>query len=143
MRDLNHDLKQLCNRNHDGANSTQSGRERKLTQIANQLHDLGYRNLSAQGLKGKHIDALVGKWKQDDLTAGTIKNRMSDLRWWAEKINKPSILAKDNDHYSIDRRVYVTNISKAQQLDQQKLNSISDPYVKMSLRLQEVFGLRR
>lgn len=143
MRQLNYDLKDICKRNHDGAKTTQSNRERKLTQIANQLHGLGYRNLGVRGLKSKHIDALVQKWKQDDLSAGTIKNRMADLRWWAEKINKPSILAKDNDHYSIDRRVYVTNISKAQELDHQKLDVISDPYVKMSLRLQEAFGLRR
>ena len=143
MRQLNYDLKQLCERNRDGSNSTQAGRERKLTQIANQLHDLGYRNLSAQGLKGKHIDALVNNWKLDDLTAGTIKNRMADLRWWAEKISKPSILAKGNDSYGIPNRVYVTNISKARELDAAKLDSISDPYVKMSLRLQEAFGLRR
>jgi integrase len=86
---------------------------------------------------------LVGRWTDEGLSAGTIKNRMAHLRWWSEKINKPSLIAKDNDHYAIDRRVYVTNISKAQELDQQKLDSISDPYVKMSLRLQEAFGLRR
>ena len=143
MRQLNYDLKEICKRNHDGANTTQSCRERRLTQIANQLHNLGYQNLTAQGLKPKHIDALVERWKDDGLSAGTIKNRMADLRWWSEKINKPSILAKDNDHYAIDRRVYVTNISKARELDQQKLDSISDPYVKMSLSLQEAFGLRR
>lgn len=143
MRDLNFDLKQLCDRNRDGANSTQGCRERRLTQIANQLHGLSYRNLTAQGLKPKHIDALVKQWKDEGLSAGTIKNRMADLRWWSEKINKPSILAKDNDHYGIDHRVYITNISKARELDQQKLDSISDSYVKMSLRLQEAFGLRR
>jgi site-specific recombinase XerC len=143
MRQLNYDLKQLCERNRDGSNSTQAGRERMLTQIANQLDDLNFKNLTAQGLKPKHIDALVGRWTDEGLSAGTIKNRMAHLRWWSEKINKPSLIAKDNDHYAIDRRVYVTNISKAQELDQQKLDSISDPYVKMSLRLQEAFGLRR
>lgn len=143
MKQLNYDLKQLCNRNKDGGHTTQANRESMLTQIANQLHDLGYRNLSAQGLKSKHIEALVEKWKQDDLADGTKKNRMAHLRWWAEKINKPSIIAKDNDHYGIGRRVYVTNISKAQELDQQKLDSITDQYVKLSLKLQESFGLRR
>lgn len=143
MRQLNYDLKQLCERNRDGSNSTQSNRERILTQIANQLHDSGYRNLTAQGLKPKHIDALVKRWKDEELSAGTIKNRMAHLRWSSEKINKPSLIAKDNDHYAIDRRVYVTNISKAQELDRQKLESISDAHVKMSLKLQEAFGLRR
>jgi hypothetical protein len=94
-------------------------------------------------LKNKHIEALVGKWGEDGLGVGTIKNRMSHLRWWAEKINKQSIIAKDNDHYGIDRRIYVTNISKARQLDQARLDSISDPYVQWSLKLQAVFGLRR
>ncbi len=143
MRQLNFDLKQLIKRNHDGAYSTQAGRERILTQVANQLHDLGYRNLAAQGLKTKHVDALVEKWKGEDLSAGTIKNRMAALRWWAEKINKPSLIAKDNDRYGIDHRVYVTNVSKACELDKEKLNKISDPYVRLSLKLQESFGLRR
>ena len=61
MKQLNYDLKQLCNRNKDGGHTTQANRESMLTQIANQLHDLGYRNLSAQGLKSKHIEALVEK----------------------------------------------------------------------------------
>lgn len=143
MRQLNYDLKQLCERNRDGSNSTQANREKMLTQVANQLHDLNFKNLMAQGLKPKHIDALVGRWKDAGLSAGTIKNRMAHLRWWSEKINKPSIIAKDNDSYGIDHRVYVTNISKAQELDQQKLESITDPNVKLSLRLQEAFGLRR
>ena len=143
MRQLNYDLKQLCGRNRDGSNSTQAGRERILTQIANQLDDLNFKNLTAQGLKPKHIDALVERWKDEGLSAGTIKNRMAHLRWWSEKINKPSIIAKGNDHFGIDHRVYVTNVSKAQQLDQQKLESISDAHVKMSLKLQEAFGLRR
>lgn len=143
MRELNYDLKQLCKRNHDGAKGTQAGRERILTQIADQLHESGYRNLSVGGLKPKHIDALVEKWKQDDLDVGTIKNRMAHLRWWAEKISKPSILTKGNDSYGIPNRVYVTNISKARELDAAKLDSISDPYVKMSLKLQEAIGLRR
>ncbi len=143
MRQLNYDLKQLCERNRDGSNSTQAGRERILTQIANQLDDLNFKNLTAQGLKPKHIDALVERWKDEGLSAGTIKNRMAHLRWWSEKINKPSIIAKGNDHFGIDHRVYVTNVSKAQQLDQQKLESISDAHVKMSLKLQEAFGLRR
>ena len=34
MRDLNYDLKQLCNRNRDGSYATQHDRERVLDQIA-------------------------------------------------------------------------------------------------------------
>nr|WP_279545431.1 integrase domain-containing protein [Pseudoteredinibacter isoporae] len=37
----------------------------------------------------------------------------------------------------------VAKTSKAQSLDQQKLNSITDPHIRMSLELQAAFGLRR
>jgi len=48
-----------------------------LHQIANQLHDMGFRQMQAESLKAKHIDALVKLWKASDLSAGVMKNRMS------------------------------------------------------------------
>ena len=59
MRDLNYELKQLCHRNPDGSYATQRDRERVLDQIANQLHDWGYRHMSAASLKSKHVERLV------------------------------------------------------------------------------------
>jgi hypothetical protein len=59
VRDQNYQLKQLCRRNKDGSFTTQRDRERLLTQMANQLHDLGYRHMSAQSLKPKHVEDLV------------------------------------------------------------------------------------
>ena len=43
MKTLNYQLKQLCRNNRDGSYTTQAGRERQLTLIANQLDALGYR----------------------------------------------------------------------------------------------------
>lgn len=45
--------------------------------------------------------------------------------------------------YGIARRVHVTNISKAQVLDTDKLALVTDPNTSMSLRPQAAFGLRR
>lgn len=143
MRQLNFELKSLCKRNRDGSYVTQANRERVLTLIADQLHALGYRNLTAAGLKSKHVEALVKHWQESDLTTGTIKNRMCQLRWWAEKVNKRAVIASSNDHYGIQKRTYVTNQSKAFNLNPENLDLISDPYVRMSLRLQQAFGLRR
>ena len=42
MKDLNYELKLLCQRNRDGSYATQHAREDILTQIANQLHALGF-----------------------------------------------------------------------------------------------------
>jgi integrase len=143
MRTLNRDFKLMCQRNRDGSFATQHDRERLLTMMANQLHEDGFKNLRAQGLRTKHVDHLVSRWQTEGASSGTMKNRMSALRWVAEKIGKENIVARDNAAYGIADRRYVTNESKAKELDQGKLDRVSDPYTAMSLRLQEAFGLRR
>jgi hypothetical protein len=143
MRDLNYELKQLCHRNRDGSYSTQRDRERMLDQIANQLHEWGYQHMGAGSLKSKHVDRLVESWKTAGLAVGTIKNRMAELRWWAEKIGRQKVVASDNAHYGIGQRQYVTNVSKARELTAGDLSKITDPYTRMSLQLQAAFGLRR
>jgi site-specific recombinase XerC len=142
MRDLNFELKQMCQRNQDGSFATRRDRERILDRIADQLHELGYRDLRAGSLKPKHIGALCEQWKTEGLAAGTVKNRMSELRWWAEKIGKQNIVARNNADYGIAKRVYVTTVSKARELTNGDLSKISDPYTHMSLKMQAAFGLR-
>ena len=143
MQDLNYELKQLCARNRDGSYATQANRERILTLIANQLREMGFVNMRAQSLKARHVEALVQRWLAEGLSAGTLKNRMSTLRWWAEKNGKPHVVAKSNEAYGIPDRNYVTNVSKARQLTDGDLAKVTDAYTRMSLQLQATFGLRR
>lgn len=143
MKDLNYQLMKLCRGNRDGSFSTQATRRKILDLIANQLHELGYRRMQAKSLKPKHIDALVSLWKDRQLSIGTFKNRLSALRWWANKVGKADIMPKNNSAFDIGNRSYVGKESKAQDLDEKKLEKISDPYVRLSLRLQAEFGLRR
>lgn len=143
MRNLNYELKQLCHRNHDGSYATQADRARMLDLIANQLHELGYKDMRATSLKPKHVEALAERWKAEAISPGTMKNRMAILRWWAEKVGKQNVIARDNAHYGIPDRVYVTNVSKARELTGTDLAKVSDAYTSMSLRLQAAFGLRR
>jgi Phage integrase, N-terminal/Integrase len=143
MRDLNYELKQLCRRNRDGSYATQRDRERVLDLVAGQLQELGYRHMAAASLKPKHVEGLVNRWQLEGLAIGTIKNRMAELRWWAEKIGKQNVIARGNDHYGITQRKYVTNVSKARELSGSELSRITDPYTAMSLRLQAECGLRR
>jgi site-specific recombinase XerC len=143
MKDLNYQLMKLCRDNRDGGFSTQATRSRLLDLIANQLNELGYRRMQPKSLKPKHVDALVAHWRDQGISIGTLKNRLSALRWWAKKVNKPSIIARDNGVYGIGKREYVARESKAQDLDERKLSEISDPYVRVSIRLQAAFGLRR
>ena len=143
MRDLNYDLKQLCRHNRDGSYATQADREHILDLIADQLHEMGFRHMNAHSLKPKHVEKLVERWLAEQLSPGTIKNRMSALRWWAEKIGKENIIARSNAAYGIPDRVYVTNISKAKELAMDQLHHIRTDCIRISLRLQAAFGLRR
>ena len=143
MKDLNYQLSKLCRDNRDGGYSTQATRSRILDLIAKQLQELGFRRMQPTSLKPKHVDALLAHWQDQGISVGTLKNRLSALRWWAKKVNKPSIIAKDNSVYGIGRREYVAKESKAQDLDGKKLSEISDPFVRLSVRLQAAFGLRR
>lgn len=141
MEALAYDLKELCTRNPHGSKSTQATRLRQLSLIASQFLEAGYKLPSARSLKPKHINAVLTKWKEDNLTTATIKNRLAAVRWWAKSINKTSII-KTNEEYGLESRKY-DNPDKAQKLDLKKLERVKCPHVKMALRLQAAFGLRR
>jgi hypothetical protein len=143
MLDLEYELKGICRRNRDGSRMTQAQREQRLRLIARELHRLGYRNLHASSLKPKHVQALVNDWQARELSAGTIKNRLADLRWWAEKVGKPAVLAHENSYYGIEQRVFVTGQSKARAITTEQLELVRDAHARLSLRLQAAFGLRR
>jgi site-specific recombinase XerD len=143
MRDLNYQLKQLCRHCREGSHATQVKRERMLTLSANQLHELGYRGMTAKSLKPKHIEALLVRWREQELSTGTIKNRMAAIRWWANKVDKRNVVARFNEHYGIPDRRFVTNESKAKTVTREQLEKVRDEHVRMSLELQQAFGLRR
>ena len=143
MKDLNYRLKELCKANRDGSFSTQATRRRILDRIANQLHELGYKHMQAKSLKPKHVGALVSLWKDQGLSVGTMKNLMAGLRWWARHVGKPDIIPKDNDAFYIGKRSQVGKESKAWELKEAHLAKVSDEYVRLSLRLQAAYGLRR
>ena len=143
VRDLNYALKQLCRRNRDGSYATQADREHILDLVADQLEEMGFRHMNAHSLKPKHVEKLVERWLSENLSPGTIKNRMTTLRWWAEKTGKENIVARTNAAYGIPDRVYVTNVSKAKELVIDQLQEIRTLCIRVSLRLQAAFGLQR
>ena len=137
------EIHNLCKRNRDGSYATQYNRLKILTKTAREIESLGFYNLSPKGLKPKHVEALVEMWQGQNLSVGTIKNRMSHLRWWASKVNKQSVIARDNDRYGIGRRKYVTNETKALILSDDQLKKLDNERIKCSVELQKAFGLRR
>ena len=47
-------------------------------------------------IKPKHVQALLENWGKHDLSAGTVKNRMAALRWWAQKVDQQNVIAWSN-----------------------------------------------
>ena len=143
MRDLNWDLLQLQRRaGDDGSHATRRDRSYALAQMANTLHDSGYRGLRAGGMKPKHIEALVRDWSDRGLSHATMMNRMAHVRWWADQIGKANMV-KSNADYGILPRSHVSDGTKRRDLDEAKLALVRDEHVRMALRLQAAFGLRR
>ena len=142
MKDLNYELSILCRRNRDGSYSTRGQRYARMQRHANTLHELGFHHMHANSLRHKHITALVEHWIANGNTPGTLQNYMSDIRWWAEKVGKTHLMHPSNEHYGIPSRDH-TPRDKAQFLREDAFLSIENDYVRMSVRLQQAFGLRR
>jgi integrase len=142
MDDLTYALRALCMRNRDGSHATQADRMSILTLVSRQLREAGFRRMRPSSLKAKHVEALLKRWQAEGLSPGTLKNRIAALRWWAEKVGNAGVIPADNVSLGIPERRFVTNDNKAQQVDG-RLERVSDPHVRMSLALQQAFGLRR
>jgi integrase len=142
MDKLTYELSALCRRNRDGSHATQADRTAILMLASHQLLEAGFRRMQATSLKRKHVKALLERWLAERLSPGTIKNRMAALRWWAQKVGNAGAIPADNAALGIPDRRFVTNDNKAQQVDG-RLERVTDPHVRMSLMLQQAFGLRR
>jgi integrase len=143
MHDLVYALKRLAERHRDGSFATQANRKHMLMLCGEQLVASGYTQLQAAELKGRHINRLLALWQAQGIAPGTVKNRLSVLRWWATHIGKSSLLARRNAAYGVPQREMVAQASKARELPLDKVVRVRNAHVRMSLQLQRAFGLRR
>ena len=91
VRNLKWDLLQLQRQaGNVGSHATRRDRSYALAQMADTLHKLGYGGLRAEGLKPKHVGALVRHWRDCGLSHATMMNRMAQVRWWAERVGRIS-----------------------------------------------------
>lgn len=128
--------------NKDGSYRTQADRRQALIQMAESLHGLGYKLDHLRFMKPKHIHALVQHWKSNGDTPGSMKNRMSHLRWLMRKFDGKIHMVPTNDALGIPKRQYVIHQDKSTLLTKADLNQIKDPLMRHSLKGQELFGLR-
>lgn len=142
MDDLSFSLKDLTARAGDGSFGTRALRHRGLQAMAKDLKSLGYKLPDAKSLKGKHVTALVGHWKRAGLSDQTVRNRLTWLRWWAYQVGKPGLLPKDNAAYGLAERGRYSG-NRAKRLEGDALERVQDPRVRLALKLEAAFGLRR
>lgn len=140
MDALAFDLKTIALGSGEGSYLTRTQRHRGLQLVARELRALGYRLHGAGSLKPRHVEALVSHWKSSRLSAGTLKNRMGWIRFWAQKVRKTNVVPRENDALGIEQRhAFVGNKAHASLSD--KLTAL--PYrMQLAMRLQMAFGLR-
>ena len=142
MDDLSFSLKTLTARVADGSHATRANRHRGLQAMAGELKALGFRLPASASLKPKHVAALVAYWKAEGVKDVTIRNRLGWVRWWAEQIGKPGLIPASNDTFGLAERTPYQG-SKARRLDPETLAKVGDERIRLALRLEAAFGLRR
>ena len=133
-------IKYLVKTNKRGSFQTQNKRLIELTQMAHDLKEQGYSLNHPSGLKPKHVEILTNLWKGRGYAAGTMKNKATQLRWWAKTVGKAGIVPT-NDNLGFERRRYITNENKAIELPA-NLKAMN-PLMQVYLKLQRHLGLRR
>jgi site-specific recombinase XerD len=128
--------------NRDGSYRTQDDRRHSLIQSATTLHQLGYKLDHLRFMKPKHIYALVQHWKAKGDSPGSMKNRMSHLRWLMGKFEGKRNMVPSNDALGIEKRVYISHQDRSVVLTDGDLSKINDPMMQHSLKGQALFGLR-
>lgn len=138
MDNLSYTLRLLCRDDSDGSEKTRDARLSALMMISRQLRQEGFRGMNASSLKPKHVDALLKRWKAEGISPDTIKNRLSYLRWWAQKVGKSGTLPADNATLGIVEPRFFVN----EGMTLSGLERIQDPHIRLSLALQQAFGLQ-
>lgn len=142
MDALTYDLLRIARRSGEGSYATQADRKAMLKQMALTLKEGGFKLPSARSIKPKHIEFLLERWREAEVSDRTILNRLAVLRWWTEAVDKKSIMARDNEAYGVTKPV-ASGKARAIELAPEQLQFITCPRVQASLELQALFGLRR
>jgi len=142
MTPLQWKIRKIVFANRDGSYATQYQRRAMLFRFAGDIHELGHRDTRVMGLGNRHVERVVDYWKRQGVSDATIKNRLSAIRWLGQKINKQNLGYDCNARFGLKSRP-PTESSKAKTLTVSVTRQVADPYIRVSLKLQAAFGLRR
>ncbi len=142
MTPLQWDIQKLLGVNRDGSRTTQYQRKMMAFRFAKDIDGLGFRGLRLRGIGNRHVSQAVGHWKRQGLSHATIMNRLSMIRWLGQKINKPNLGYDSNARFGLNGRSQ-SGFNRAQRLTVSVTAKVTNPYVRVSFKLQAAFGLRR
>ena len=135
-------LSMIAKHNRDGTPNLQNDRLRELKNIFKHLQEeRGYsKRYDLQKFSRKDVNRLVNDWKEQGLTHGAIRNKVSHLRWLSSKVGDPNAVPKTNRELGIGKK-QMNAESKAVELDRSKLEAMP-VREQLATELRAEFGLR-
>lgn len=141
LREATYSIHQLVKTSSQASEKTKADTRIILVKSIKDLHALGYKVAHINGLKPKHIEALVGHWQSAGKSVATVKNYLAKLRLAASLVGKENIVKPNNADYGLPERQYISQVNKA--ITQIDTTQITDKHLQYSLKVQQFFGLRR
>jgi len=112
-----------------------------LKHMFEELHHGGHHLADVYHVKEKHARFLVSHWQNKGLGTATIKNRLSQLRYLFNLVDKSKLLPKENSEFGIGQRSYIATENRA--IYEIDISKFENTLVAYSVQLQQHFGLRR
>lgn len=141
LRSAEYSINQIVKQSNYKSYASQHDMKHILVKCVKDLHELGFKVAHVKGFKAKHVFKLVERWKAQEKSPGTIKNCLSKLRELGRILGDEKLVKKENAVYQIEARRYKSETNRGiYNLD---LSRCTDPYIKLSLEGQRLFGLRR
>lgn len=141
LRSATYSIHNLVNQMDIASFASRADMQTMLIRCVKDLHQLGFKIGHIKGIKERHVYALVDHWKNQNKNPATIKNYMSKLRKMSHALGNPQMIHSGNDAYRISERSYIPTYNKA--ITEIDLTRCSDPYIRLSLEGQALFGFRR
>ena len=101
--------------------------------------DFGLKKL--ENLKFRHVEHQVQKWKSEGLSTGTLQNRISHLRWLADRYGKNPMIPRSNVDLGISKRNVDYNTDKGWTPTKTTMENLPEPQ-QHHVNLMRYFGMR-
>ena len=115
-----------------------------------QLWEMGFRIRRLDRLQQKHVAALMKKWADDDIVAGTLHTRLSMMKFVCDRLDKKNVVQHLSTYLPKERTRRCTVSTESKAWEENGVNPLEiidlartiDERLAVILALQHFFGLR-